>query len=130
MKIKIFAALAATAILISLSCNWFRSGKKPASNPLAGEWKLDSIQSGKDSSSLFYFVMIMTDSAGVNVMFTKDSVFTRSKDHVDSVAYSFNEKTHQLLINDSSQVLTYARLNDSMISLATNDSTILFLQKK
>ena len=58
MKIKIFVAAIATATIIFFSCNWFRSKKKDVSNPLVGEWKLDSIKGGKDSSIADLFIAV------------------------------------------------------------------------
>jgi hypothetical protein len=133
MKIKILVAFIATATIIFLSCNWFRSKNKEISNPLMGEWKLDSVRFSKDSSSAYFGITaVMHDSAGADVSFTKDSIFTRSNDHVDTVGYSFDEKEKQLNIKDSSnQSLRFVKLNDSLITLTTDDSTVvLFLQKK
>jgi hypothetical protein len=132
MKIKIFVALIATATIIFLSCNWFRSKKKEVSNPLVGEWKLDSIKAGKDTSVVHFLVAAaMQDSGGVNISFTKDSIFTNSKDAIDTVGYSFDEKANQLNIKDSTnQSFAYNKVNDSLIALTTKDSAVLFLQKK
>lgn len=132
MKIKIFVALIATATIIFFSCNWFRSKKKDVSNPLVGEWRLDSIKGGKDSSIVDFFISAaLKDSNGINVTFTKDSAVTQSKDAIDTVGYSFDEKLNQLNIKDSSiQIFAYNKLNDSLISLTSKDSTVLFLQKK
>jgi len=134
MKIKILVAFIATATIIFLSCNWFRSKKKEVSNPLVGEWKLDSIGAGKDTSVVHFLVaaaIAMRDSTRVNFSFTKDSIFAHSKDAVDIVGYSFDEKANQLSIKDpSNQIFRFAKLNDSLISLTTQDSAIFFLQKK
>jgi hypothetical protein len=130
MKIKIFVALIATATIIFLSCNWFRSKKKEASNPLVGEWKLDSVRLAKDSNfTAFLFAGIIKPDS-VEVSFTKDTVLTRTKDHVDTVGYFFDVKTNQLTIKDSSQIFAFAKMNDSLILLTSKDSTVLFLQKK
>lgn len=130
MKIKILVAFVATAVFLFLSCNWFRSGKKNVSNPLIGEWKLDSVTFSKDSSPGYFLIAATHDSVGTNVSFTKDTVFTRSKDHIDTVGYFFDAKTNQLTMEDSSQTFTFVKVNDSLISLTTKDSTVLFLQKK
>jgi hypothetical protein len=130
MKIKILVAFIATVTIIFLSCNWFRSKKKEVSNPLVGEWRLDSIKSNKDTGSA-YFGAVLYDSTGVDISFTKDSVFTRSSNHVDTIGYSFEEKTNQLNIKDSTnQSFAYNKVNDSLISLTSKDSAVLFLQKK
>jgi hypothetical protein len=132
MKIKIFVALIATATIIFLSCNWFRSNKKDVSNPLVGEWKLDSIRTGNHTNVMhFLIIAAIEDSAGVDISFTKDSIFTHSKDAVDTIGYSFDEKTNQLNIKDSAnQSFVYNKMNDSLISLTTKDSAVFFLLKK
>jgi hypothetical protein len=129
MKIKTLFALIATAAIVFISCNWFRSKKKEVSNPLVGEWKLDSIQFAKDSNvTSFLFVGVKPDS--LEVSFTKDTVFTRTKDHVDTMKYAFDTKTNQMMIEDSSQIFNFVKVNDSLITLMAKDSTTLFLQKK
>jgi hypothetical protein len=130
MKIKVLVAFIATATIIFLSCNWFRSKKKEASNPLIGEWKLDSVGFPRDSNFTNFFLAGMSKPDSVEVSFTKDTVFTRTKDHVDTAGYAFDAKTNQLTTKDSSQTFTFVKVNDSLISLTTKDSTILFLQKK
>ncbi len=130
MKIKIFVAFIATATIIFLSCNWFRSKKKDVSNPLVGEWKLDSVKLAKDSNFTSFAFAGVSKPDSVEVSFTKDTVFTHTKDHVDTVGYSFDAKTNQLTIKDSSQIFAFTRMNDSLVSLTGKDSTILFLLKK
>lgn len=132
MKIKVFVALVATATIIFISCNWFNSKKKETSNPLIGEWKLDSIKVGKDTSfAYFLLAMAMHDSGGINFSFTKDTILSRSRDDVDTVAYAFDQKENKLVVKDSvDQEFSYSKLNDSTVSLATKDSGILFLRRK
>lgn len=133
MKIKILVAFIATATIVILSCNWFQSKKKQSSNPLVGEWKLDSIKIGKDSS-LAYFILAAAaqDSGDVQVSITKDTIFTRSQNNVvDTITYSFDEKTSQVLTKDSSlQTMILAKINDSLVSLTTKDSAVVFLKKR
>jgi hypothetical protein len=132
MKIKIFVAFVATVTIIFLSCNWFRFGKKETSNPLIGEWKLDSVKAGKDTTAIYFLIAsAMKDSNGVSISFTKDSIFTHSNDAANTTAYSFDEKLNQLNIKDSTnQSFAFAKFNDSLIALTANDSAVLFLQKK
>lgn len=130
MKIKIFVALVATATIIFLSCNWFRSKKKEVSNPLVGEWKLDSIKFAKDSNFTSFLFAGVNKPDSVEVSFTNDTVFTRAKDHVDTMKYAFDAKTNQMIAEDSSQTFAFVKVNDSLITLTAKDSTILFLQKK
>lgn len=132
MKIKIFVALLATAAIIFLSCNWFRSKKKGVSNPLVGEWRLDSIKAGSDTSLVHFLInAAIKDSGEVNVSFTKDSIFAHSIYATDTVGYSFDEKANQLNIKDSSnESFAFNKMNDSLVTLTTKDSAVLFLQKK
>ena len=133
MKIKILVALIATATVISLSCNWFQSKKNRSSNPLVGEWKLDSITIGKDTSfTSARIALVLRDSNDVNVSITKDTIFSRSQNNVvDTIAYSFDEKAKQLITKDSSHLtMSFTKINDSLISLATKDSAVVFLKKK
>lgn len=132
MKIKILVAFIAAATIIFLSCNWFRSKKKKISNPLVGEWILDSTKAKQDTGLVHFLIAaVMKDAVGLNFSFTKDSIFTHSKDAVDTVGYSFDEKANQLSIKDSdNQSFVFAKLNDSLISLTSSDSVVLFLRKK
>ncbi len=92
MKIRIIAVFMATATLIFLSCNWFRSKKKEASYPLVGEWKLDSIKAGKDSNAIRVFIAAAMKDPDLSFSFTTDSIFTHSIDSIKAVGYSFDEK--------------------------------------
>lgn len=132
MKIKFFVAFIATLAIVILSCNWFQSRKKQTSNPLVGEWKLDSIKIGKDTSFTSAIIaMALQDSNEVNVSITKDTIFSRSQNSSDTIAYSFDGKTNQLVTKDSSlPTMSFAKINDSLISFTTKDSAIVFLKKK
>jgi hypothetical protein len=132
MKIKIFVAIVATVTIIFLSCNWFRSRKKELSNPLVGEWKLDSVGIKKDTSlGNILIIGAVQDSNGVHISFTEDSLFVNSKDGVDTTAYSFDLNTNQLTTSDSkTETMSFSKLNDSVVSLTTKDSTTMYLLKK
>jgi hypothetical protein len=132
MKIKIFVAIVATVTIIFLSCNWFRSRKKELSNPLVGEWKLDSVGIKKDTSlGNILIIGAVQDSNGVHISFTEDSLFLHSKDGVDTTAYSFDLNTNQLTTSDSkTETMSFSKLNDSVVSLTTKDSTTMYLLKK
>ena len=131
MKIKIFFAFLAIAALIFFSCNWFRSKKDQAGNTLVGEWKLDSTRSVASDTSFFLTRAIIDDTSSVDLSFTKDTLLVRSSDRVDTTGYSFDAKTGQLTIEGApDKALTFIKLNDSLISLASKDSMIFFLQRK
>lgn len=132
MKIKILVAFIATAMIIFLSCNWFQSQKKQAANPLVGEWKIDSISFEKDTT-LPHVINAVAENHSSNAILsiTKDFIFSLVQtDVVDSIAYSFDEKVNRILTADSAQTLGFAKINDSLISLTTKDSAIIFLKKK
>lgn len=132
MKIRIIVALVATSTIIFLSCNWFRSRKTEVSNALVGDWKLDSVKTGKDTSFVYFLISsAVQDAGGINFSFTKDSIYTHSANDIDTIAYSFDEKLSQLSIRDSSnEQLTFFKLNDSLVTLSTKDSTVFFLRRK
>lgn len=131
MKIKIYAALIAAASIALFSCDWF-SKKTKKSNPLIGNWKLDSIDVGKDSSLVHAFVAIAIkeDSNAMELKFTQDS-FLISGNKPDTAKYWFNEKSNQLVVKESTDELySYHRINDSTVSLTAKDSSVLFLKKR
>jgi len=132
MKTKIIVAVLATATIIFLSCNWFRTRGKETTNPLIGEWKLDSVHTGRDTSlASFLPLAVVQNSNNINITFTKDSVFTHFKDSVDKIVYAFDAKTNQLTTKDSiTQTLSFSKLNDSLISLTSKDSAVVYLLKK
>ena len=128
---KIFFALLAIAALIFFSCNWFRSKKNQTGNPLVGEWKLDSTRSLATDTSFFLTRATIHDTSNVDLSFTKDTLLVRSPDHVDTTGYFFDAKTGKLTIEGApDEALTFTKLNDSLVSLASKDSMIFFLQKK
>jgi hypothetical protein len=131
MKIKIFFAFLAIAALIFLSCNWFRSKKNQTSNPLVGEWKLDSIRSLAKDTSFFLTRAIVHDTSNVHLSFTKDTILLHSRDHVDTIGYSFDATASQLTLKGTpDEALSFSKVNDSLVSLVSKDSMIFFLQKK
>lgn len=130
MKIRIFFAFVAILTIIFLSCNWFRSPEKEISSPLTGAWKLDSIRIGIDKNlTQFFIIAAIRDSIKkVNISFTKDAILFHETN--DSAGYFFDEKTNRLIIRDSTnQTLSFAKVNDSIVSLTTKDSVTLFLKK-
>jgi hypothetical protein len=134
MKIRSAALLAATLFLLS-SCNWFRSDRTARSNPLIGQWRVDSL-SGDDSAKngfpYLVLAMAMLDSSDLVLEFTPDSLRTITKGKVTEASpYSINKEIHELLIKDSAnQKYNYSTLSDSMIILKDKDSMSLFLKRK
>jgi len=130
MKIKFFVALA-TLIIIFLSCNWFRNDKNQMSNPLIGEWRLDSVQKGNDTlKASFLTAAVPKGSGDIHFSFTNNFIFAHSNGVVDTTEYSFDRKSNLLKVNDSAnQTLTFVKINDSLITLVSKDSSVFFLQK-
>ena len=134
MNIKSIAAFAvAITTFTIISCQWFTSSKKEqTASPLIGRWHIDSLQPGSDSNLVYAFVaMAMKDSAGVDVEFRKDTVLIFSGNTTDTALYQFDTTKHQLLIKDSTEeVMAVSQLNDSLLSLTTNDKWVLFFKKR
>lgn len=134
MNIKSIAAFVVAIATISIfSCKWFASSKEEQTeSPLYGRWHLDSLEAGNDSSIIYAFIgMAMKDSAGIDVEFRKDTVLTFSGNSIDTSLYHYDTGKQQLLINDSTkETMTVSQLNDSLLSLKTKDSAILFFKKR
>jgi len=134
-KATIAIVLVASLSIIAISCDWFKSEAKPVTspNPLIGTWKLDSVQMGKDTTpgQALLLMAMQADSSGIQFQFKLDTVFTRSKNDVDTALYKFNEKNSLLSFRDSvATPFHFVKLNDSLISLQGNDSSVLFLKKQ
>jgi hypothetical protein len=116
------------------SCNRFKDETSLISNPMIGKWQLDSIALGTDTSLAFILTLIAMneDPAGVNFEFTKDSIFTRSKNDTDIISYKFDAATKHIFTkeNANEQALLYARLNDSLSSIRINDSAVFFIKRR
>lgn len=73
MKTRIAAAcLAATLIVLSISCNWFDS-KKEASFDVEGAWIIDSLELKPNSTDSGF--LIPNDSIPLEISFQPDSAF-------------------------------------------------------
>lgn len=126
------AAIAAAFLLILSSCTWFNSAEPPA-HPLTGKWKLDSVSVGRDSNIVYALLLAsaMKDTSGIELTFTKDSLFTTDGRSTDTAYFNFDEKENKLLIKDSiPHPYVFHRVADSLVSLTTGDSTVLFLRRK
>ena len=81
MKKGFLAIIAIAAISIAtISCDWFGASAKTSTssvNSLIGEWKIDSVQLGKDTSLAYAFLAMALDkdSGNVKFQFTKDTIF-------------------------------------------------------
>ena len=131
-KSVVAATLAASTFVIA-SCHLF--GLKPAKDTnlsFIGQWRLDSMRIGKDSS-LFQALTLMTmkDSGGVNVEFRKDTLLTRTRNSVDTLLYSYDDNLKRINLKDSSeQPLIFVTKTDSALTLQGADSTLYFLKKQ
>lgn len=134
MKRNNFAALLVAALVLFSSCQLF-SGKQAApDNPLLGNWKIDSISIGADSSSLGYLLLGMSVDEGLpyDFHFEKDSVTFYSKgDAPTKTPYKYVDSTKQLIILDQDlDTYVVTQLNDSTTGLQGTDSSIIFLKKR
>jgi hypothetical protein len=132
MKLNtIFFVLA--SVLLLTACNTF-SSKNNQANPLLGKWKIDSLytsDTSSDNMAVMLLAMAIKDTGKIVLDFQKDSVFTIQDNYItEESPYKFNKHQQTLLITDSShRKYDYTEINDSMISLADKDSTILFLKR-
>ena len=129
MKQRCTAAITAASMIVLISCNWFKSNKKETTNPLVGQWILDSIVAGKDTSAAFMAAVLL----GHNTVFDfkKDTVITISEGRPDTSFYNWNGKDSQLIPADPvSGNFRFTRINDSTVTLTSTDSTVFFLGKK
>jgi hypothetical protein len=133
MKIKNFAAIiAALTVIVILSCNWFNKKKHEPENPLVGNWRIDSLQAGKDSTEGLLLLLMAKDAlASARVQFTSDSFFITTGDDVDTSAYQYDDKTQRVFVKDSTgDAFDYHRVNDSTITLTGKDSLVFVLTRK
>lgn len=117
-------------LFLVLSCTRMKEDTSSIGNPLIGEWKLDSLAIGKDTSlaSLISLIAMYEDPAGINFTFTTDSIFTYSKNDIDTVAYRFNKATNCIIIKD--KACYYIRLNDSVSSIRITNADKFFIKRK
>jgi hypothetical protein len=134
-RVSLAIILIASLSILAISCDWFKSEPKPvtSSNPLIGKWKLDSVRMGKDTSFAYalLFMAMHEDSSGIGIRFQPDTLFTYSKNDVDTTFYKFDEKSKLLSFKDSTEKsYQFIKLNDSLISLQREDSSAFFLKKQ
>lgn len=134
MKIKSLSIVfVIAASFLSASCHWFSSDKKvETTNPLIGEWQLDSLHAGNDSSLAYVFIgMAMKDSAGLQLLFTKDTLFTLSGNSIDTSLYKYDDEKKMLIPQEAvDQTYIVSASEDSTITLQGKDSSAFFLRKK
>jgi hypothetical protein len=138
MRTKIFIALVATAIVMS-SCGWlFGKSDKAAAFNIEGNWKLDSLTAGKDTSSLTPLLVAWgaTDSSNklsLQFHFKQDTLIaTYASGEKDTTFYQLDVAAKQLAVTNetTTEVLRYSTAADSTLSIAFKDSTTLYLSRK
>ena len=135
MKSNFLRFILFLASLLSLSsCQWFSADKqKQQTNPLLGEWQLDSLRVGNDSNNIAYLfvAMEMKDSAGLKFRFAQDTLFTISKNNVDTNYYKYDGDKRTMIPQDATdQVYTVTTVGESGIALQAKDSSAFFLRKQ
>lgn len=134
MKSKTYALLLTIAVCTLSACNLFNTKQTTPQNPILGKWKIDSIDTGRDSSSFGYLLLAMSinDSADFDYQFDKDTVTFFGKGAlVMKAPYTYNDTSGQLVIKDSTaDTYVVKQLNDSITGLHSNDSSIIFLKRR
>lgn len=134
MKRNYLAALLAAVLVFCSSCRLFTDKQAGSTNPLLGNWKIDSIAVEADSSSLSYLLLGMSVDEGLpyDFHFDKDTVTFYSKGpDTTKTPYTYIDSTRQLIIQDP-DLDTYVvqQLNDSTTGLQGKDSSIIFLKRR
>jgi hypothetical protein len=134
MKRNNFAVLMSAALLVLSSCHFFTGEQASVENPLLGNWKIDSIAPGGDSTKLgiLLIAMALDDSAAYDLKFEKDTVTFIGKDYApEKTPYAYIDSVKQIILLDSSdERFVITRLSDSTTTLQAKDSSIFFLKKK
>ena len=130
MKHKFATAILAATSIVMISCNWFKTKRHENSNPLIGQWRLDSMTVGKDTSGAFLAALLVSGDQSV-IDFKTDTIVTVTGSDRDTSFYKWNEKEMQVIPTDTTEGnFQYARLNDTTVTLTSRDSTVFFLQKR
>ncbi|MER3471708.1 MAG: hypothetical protein C4330_10380 [Chitinophagaceae bacterium] len=127
MKIKILSAFA-IAIFVFPSCNWL----KQKTNPLVGSWKIDSLNITKDSNSIVYLLLVMakqSDTTKADLAFTNDSVVLFTRDGIERTPYVFTAPDQLIFKDSTKEQFTVQKISDSLITVTSKDSTVLYLKK-
>lgn len=134
MKPNKLAALVAVVLISCSSCNLFTGKQASSANPLMGNWKIDSIAPGSDSTRLgiLLIAMLLDDRAAYDLRFEKDTVTLFSKDSIpEKRPYAYIDSLHQMVLLDSSdERFVVTKLNDSTTALQAKDSSVFFLKKR
>jgi hypothetical protein len=138
MKTKIVAACIAAALIITfISCNWFRSKRRPEAFNIHGEWVIDSIENkGSDSSNntgILVLTLATKDSLPVGIRFNNDSTFQYA--HVTDSAkgqYYLSPDEQSLFLKEDSVThqFNFIGKSDTAVSFASTDSTYYYLRRK
>lgn len=133
MKTRIAAAcLAATLIVLSLSCNWFDS-KKEASFDIEGAWIIDSLELKPNSTDSGF--LIPNDSIPLEISFQADSgfVLTQGPDSLTG-KYHFSAAKDTLYIRqkEDKEILPFRFIDKTRTSFSVMaaDSAIYHLRRK
>ena len=127
------AMLALSVSLAALTSCDLISKNQTAINPLLGEWKIDSIAS-KNNNDIGVLLMALSlqdkDSTISDLSFSSDSVLYIENDTLTKSAYTFNKEDKIIILLKDSSMFYYNAVNDSLITITSNDSTTLLLKKK
>jgi hypothetical protein len=131
-------AAATGAFFILRKKGQIKTGDNIQKELIIGKWKIDSLQSGKDSSHNFLVgIMGIVDSNTLRYAyeFTKEGTILRSlNDSVssDSSRYAWNKENHLVWSekgDTTGSILKIARLNKDTLQLQAMDSMIILFTK-
>ncbi len=138
MRTNFFTVLFAGAIGMA-SCNSVtKSENIVAINQLEGEWKVDSLTQGKDSSSIFPLLLSMaaTDSNhnfSMHLIFKTDSIITTYADgNKDTTLFQLDTIANSIVLLEKSgpDTIWYHIVNDHAMSLQFKDSSLMHMSRK
>jgi len=127
------ALLAATALIVFISCKWFQSNNHPQPS-IVGKWKVDSVYPiGKDTPAigLIAFYQMKKDKDSFGIQFNADSTFTEIPQK-DTAGNNYYVKENSLYIHEDSLYKPYQikALTDSSLTVLSNDSMMIVLKKQ
>ena len=137
MRTKIGIALLATAIFMS-SCEWFSPAKNnTSSNQLEGNWKVDSLTEGTDTSSMIPLLLALAavdsrNKISMQIHFKKDTAITTyAAGDRDTSIFTNDTSAKVIVIKDESadEKIRYHFANNQSMYLQFKDSTLLHLSR-
>ena len=126
MKRKTFAIGWLLAMCLCSSCSWFQ---RPAT--INGDWRIDSFHISKDANAIGYLLLAMNkhDSSQADLSFQQDSLIFYTGNGNEKIPYHLTANNELILQDSTNEHFIIQELNDSLIAIHSQDSSILFLRK-